>query len=566
MDEMGSGSGRGPEPDQQGERELPAANVVRRARVSPIWLIPLIALGLAGYLAWSTYNSQGSTIKISFDTGDGLAAGKTKVKFKDVDIGTVERVKIRDDLRIVATARMDPDADPYLTSGSRFWIVKPRIGTGGVSGLNTLVSGAYIAIDPGKGDPAYEFRGLEEPPQIRSDVPGHSYTLKADNLGNVTRGAPIYYRGIEVGQVLGYELADDNKNSLQISIFVRAPYDTLVHRQTHFWNASGVSVGAGANGFELKINSLQTLVTGGIEFETPPSAANAEVAQAGTEFILFPDADAASQANYTRRTLFLADFEGSGRGLHPGAAVEVRGIRIGSVDEVSLAYSEDRKRLLIRALIGIEPERVQAVDADTGKLLPPASMPELIARGLRAQLQIGNLLTGDLIVSLDFHPGLPTATPRKVGDYLLVPSVPSQLETIQASATTVLEKVANLPLDQLIQSFTATAKAVEANVASPEAKNALVAMRSTLDEVNKALGPLVGTLQSTAGDASSTLRQARATLQATERTLGPGAPLQANAQQLIEELQRAARSVRTLTDYLERHPEALLRGKSGGGS
>ena len=566
MDEMGTGGGRGPERDQAAGEDVPAAAVVRRARISPIWLIPLLALGLAGWLAWSTYSSQGSTIKISFDSGEGLTAGKTKVKFKDVDIGTVERVKIRDDLRIVATARMAPDADPYLTSGSRFWVVKPRVGTGGVSGLGTLVSGAYIAIDPGRGDPTYEFRGLEEPPQIRSDVPGHNYTLKADNLGSVTRGAPVYYRGIEVGQVLGYELADDNKNSLQISIFVRAPYDTLVHRQTRFWNANGLSVGAGANGFELKINSLQTLVTGGIEFETSGAAAATEPAPAGTEFILFADADAASQANYTRRTLFLVDFEGSGRGLRPEAAVEVRGIRIGSVTDVNLAYSNEEKRLLVRTLIGISPERVQAVDAGTGKELPPVPMEELVARGLRAQLQTGNLLTGELIVDLDFHPGLPTVKMRKVGEYMVIPSVPSQLETIQATATAVLEKVANLPLDPLIQSFTDTARAVQANVASPEARDALTALRSTLTQVNKALGPLADALQATAGDASATLRQARVTLQSTERTLGPGAPLPVNAGSLIEELQRAARSVRQLTDYLNRHPEALLRGKSGGGS
>lgn len=545
------------------EAEPPAAKVRRRARLSPVWLVPIVAVIIGGYLAWAAQQDRGPEVKVSFASGEGLEAGRTRIKYKDVDVGTVERVKIRDDRRIVVTARMEPDAAEYMTSGTRFWVVTPQVGAGGITGLGTLVSGAFIEIDPGPGDPQYEFRGLDEAPEIRSDVPGRNFTLRAVTLGAVTRGAPVYYRGIDVGQVLGFDLAEDDSDDVTVSIFVRAPYDQLVHRQTRFWNASGLSIGTGAEGVQVRLASIQSLVLGGIEFETPASAVTSEVASPGTEFVLFEDFDAAQQAAYTRRTMFLVDFEGSARGLQPGAPVEVRGIRVGSVADVRLAYSESASSLLVRTLIGIEPERVQAVNADTGEESPPASVEEMVRRGLRAQLRTGNLLTGELLVDLDFVPGAGDGEMHRIGEYQVIPSVPTQLETIQASATAVLEKFAALPIDELVASLTNTTKAVEAAVASPETEATLASLRTTLIEVGRAVGPLVTSLQGSATAANQTLRQANETLLSVQRTIGPDAPLQADVRGLVRELESAARSVRAFADYLERHPEALLRGKGG---
>jgi paraquat-inducible protein B len=546
---------------------------VRRSRgISLVWLIPIVAAAIAGWLAWTTYAQQGPQIRISFESAEGLEAGKTKITYRNVDIGTVETVRLSPDLkRIVVTARLEQDANPFLTTGTRYWIVRPRVGTGGVSGLGTLVSGAYIEVDPGPGDYTREFTGLEEPPEIRSNVPGRNFVLRADSLGSLGRGAPIYYRGIEAGQVLGYELAPDQREALKINIFVQAPYDQLVHEQSRFWNASGLSVATDGGGLKVHMASVQALLVGGVEFETPTSAGDNGPAPADTEFALYPDADTAAQSNAGRRLPFLVEFDGSARGLKTGAPVEIRGIRVGSVTDVRLAYSREREGFVIQATVEVEPERIRAVDADTGKPVTTAAMPVLVGRGLRAQLQTGNFLTGDLYVDLDFHPNVPEVPMHQVNGIDVIPSVPTQLETIQASATEVLQKFAALPLPELVQSLTNTAKSVEATIASPDTKDAIdnlnrsmSSLRGTIESLNQQSGPLIGSLKVTSDAASATLKQAQATLEAVQRTFGPNTQLVGSIQALIGELDSAARSVRGLSDYLERHPEAILRGKSGG--
>src|SRR3954453_1050680 len=203
----------------------PAAKVRRSKGISLVWLIPIVAAAIAGWLAWTTYAQQGPQIRISFESAEGLEAGKTKITYRNVDIGTVETVRLSPDLkRIVVTARLGDDSGPFLTSGTRYWIVRPRVGTGGVSGLGTLVSAPYLEVAPGPGAYARDFPGLEEQPETRSSQPGHTFVLRANSLGSLGRGAPIYYRGVEAGQVLGYELAPDQREALKINVFVQAPY------------------------------------------------------------------------------------------------------------------------------------------------------------------------------------------------------------------------------------------------------------------------------------------------------------------------------------------------------
>lgn len=556
-----------PRPAPEAPSPPPAAAVKKARGISLVWLVPIVAGAIAAWLAWTSYANQGPRVRITFETAEGLEAGKTRIKYRDVDVGTVELVQISADLRhIVVTAEMVQGAAPFLTTSTRFWIVRPRIGTGGVSGLGTLVSGAYIEVDPGQGgDPKREFAGLEEPPQIRSNVPGRAFVLRAESLSSVGRGAPIYYRGIDVGQVLGYELAPRNQDALTINIFVRAPYDTLVHPQTRFWNASGISVGTDGGNVSLELASLQSLLIGGIEFETPASFVNTEPAAAGTEFMLFDDKTAANDAGYTRREPAMVEFSGSTRGLRPGAPVEIRGIRVGSVRDVRLAV--DGNALLTQVAIDLERERVQAVDASTGEPREALPMEGLIQRGLQAQLKTANLLTGDLFIDLDFVPSAVDRPTRQVNGVLVIPSVPTSLETLQASVTTALEKIAALPLPELVQSLTNTARSLEAMVGTEETRDLVVnlsatlaSLRTTLDALNQQAGPLLGSLRGSSDAAAAALRQAQSTL----ASLGPNSPLGSDLRGLVAQLEDAARSIRTLADYLERHPEALLRGRQGG--
>ena len=421
-----------------------------------------------------------------------------------------------------------------------------------MSGLGTLVSGAYIAVDPGKGKPTRSFTGLEEPPPINSDVAGRRFQLSATKLGSVSRGSPVYYRNIQVGQVLAYKLADDNE-SLTIDIFVAAPHDRLVRANSRFWNASGFDVSLGAEGVSVSVESLQALLAGGISFDTPAIGQPGEPAAAGTVFPLFDSFASVTESRYTKKLLYEVYFDGSVRGLRPGAPVEFRGMRIGSVTDVRLEIDAKEETVRIPVTFGIEPERITMIDGSLGGERY-AMMSSLVARGLRAQLKSGNLLTGELLVDLDFHPESPPAKLDEGGTYPVIPSVPTQLEVLTSSVTGVLNKLAALPLPELVADLRTTIQGVNTLVASPDTKNTVTALRDSASHLQALLGSLdqqVGPL----------LKRADSTLTSTNALVGPDSQLRYDVGDLLKELTNAARAIRVFADYLQRHPEALLRGK-----
>src|SRR5258707_3720597 len=281
-----------------------------RHRVSIVWLLPLVAALAACWLGWRTLSERGPIITISFASVEGLEAGKTKIKHNDVELGVIECLLPTSDLaHVVVTARMSKFAESHLTEGTRFWIVRPRFSVEGISGLSTLVSGAYVELDPGQGSVTHRFTALEEPPVINANEPGVTYTLHATRLGSIAQSAPIYYRGIKVGQVLGVSLSDMD-GSVSVRIFIRAPHDRLVREGTRFWNASGISVTAGDDGLKIQAESLSTLLAGGIDFDVPPGAERGEGATSDTQFTLLHDVAAAHDSIYTRTGRVLLQFPG----------------------------------------------------------------------------------------------------------------------------------------------------------------------------------------------------------------------------------------------------------------
>lgn len=553
--------------------EPPEALVKRRRGISVVWAIPIVAALIGLFLAYKAYTDQGPTIRISFQTAEGLEAGKTKIRFLDVEVGTVQSVVIGDDLKhILVTAQMAPGAETYLKADTQFWIVKPRVGVGGVSGLGTLLSGAYIGLTPGSGEAAREFVGLEEPPPISANVPGREFVLTAPTLGSLSPGAPIYYRGIDIGQIMSYRLNED-ASELEVEIFVKEAYQNLIRTRSRFWNASGIDISTGATGIDVQIASLQSLLVGGIEVDTPPGLEQSEVAAAGARFPLYANQRALAQAQFTDKIPYLIHFEGSVRGLNPGAPVEFRGITVGTVTSVQLEFDPATSRIRIPVTIEIEPQRIipnlAAIGVERGK-----AMAELVAnKGLRAQLQTGNLLTGELFVDLVLVPDAPKAELITTGPIPEIPSVPATLDQLQASATAILNKIAKLPLDELAASLTRTAEGLERIVTSPDIQEAgknigpaIAQLQQTIGRFDTATGPLLERVSGTAAAATATLRDAQAAVLSIQRTLGSGSPLASNAENLMQELTRAARSIRVLADYLERNPQALIRGKSGGGN
>jgi len=543
-------------------------SIEHKRRLSPVWIIPIVAAMVALYLGWVTLSQKGPTITIAFRTADGLEAGKTLIKHKAVVFGTVKTITLSEDMtHVEVTAEMTREAARLLHQSTQFWVVRPRLSaSSGLSGLSTIVSGVYIDFDPGRGESQLDFTGLEEPPVIRADVPGTEFILKADQIGSIGPGSPIYFRDVEVGQILGFD-SSNLSAGVTIRAFVRAPYDAQVYGATHFWNASGISIETGTQGFKLQLESLQAVLAGGVAFDTPDNAHFGKPAKAGTAFALFKDHSSVEEAQYTIRLPYLVYFDGSVGGLAPGASVEWHGMKVGQVTDVHLEYDVSKNALRAPVVIELEPERIQLVGEDknfgTGNLVG-----DLVRRGLRAQVKSGNLITGQAIVSLDIDP---KASPAELGTgerYPVIPSVPNQFENVLNSINGILDRISKLPLDKLIDQADSTLKSFQTVAAAPEIKDslrslsgALTSAQTLLDTANTNLSPAMAKISPFIVAAEQAVKRINGTVGSIDQGYGNNSGFKRDLTQLMAEVEDATRSLRVLSDYLEQHPEALIRGK-----
>ncbi len=520
---------------------LPQAVVDDRRRISLVWLIPLVAVLAAAWLGYRAYSEQGPLVVITFESAEGLEAGKTRVRYKDVDIGVVETIELSPDLsRVRVHARLAAHVGTFLNDQARFWVVRPRLSGGQISGLGTLVGGTYIAADLAReGQPRGAFEGLETPPVVTASEPGKTFMLRAQDLGSLSVGSPVHYRGIEVGRVTAHELREPD--GVDITVFVHAPHDRKVTVDTRFWNVSGFKLSLDADGIRIDTESLATMLLGGLAFGTPDGK-RGEPATDGSRFVLYSSAEVAKQPEAGPRQAWRLAFAGSVRGLTPGAPVELRGIKIGEVTDVSLVLDPAERGASIPVSIAIEPGRL-GMGAETDDAARRAFWDSLVDNGLRAQLKTGNLVTGAMYVDLDFYPD---DTPRTIawgGAQPQLPTVPAPLDELRG----LISRLSRLPLDTM----------------GEDLSQSLAAMSETLDATNALLKRLD---RETASELTETLRQTRAVLANAEKVLAPNSPLQSEAYHALREFAAAARSIRIMADYLERHPEALIRGKPEAGN
>ena len=537
--------------------DLPQAEIQTKKQISIVWLIPLVAVLIGGWLAYKGLSERGPMVSITFESAEGLEAGKTQVKYKDVKIGEVETIRFNADLsRVIVRAELFKEATPFLTENTRFWVVRPRVTASGVSGLGTLFSGAYIEMDPGmEGGPARRFKGLEIPPIVTTGVPGREFLLQANSLGSLDNGAPVYYRQIKVGQVIGYDLAKDGR-SLTIKIFINAPHDKLVRANTRFWNASGFDLKMDAGGIKLNTQSLVSIMMGGIAFDTPTSLETERPPDKNQVFKLYEDRESIFERTFTEKRYFILHFEGSIRGLTVGAPVEFRGIRIGQVVDIKAQFNQETLTPQITVLVETEPQRWEILGETT--MDSKARMEALVAKGFRAQLKTGSLLTGQLYVDFDFHPDAPPAQIKYDQKFSELPTIPAPLQMITNRIDDLLDKIETVPIEKIGKDIGDTLQNVKNITESDALLEAVRALDETLQETRK----LAKNLNSTVAPAiTETLDQAQQTLVSVEGTLGKDAPLQLELRQALEELGEAARSLRILLEYLERHPDALIFGK-----
>ncbi|RZB33806.1 MAG: paraquat-inducible protein B [Desulfobacteraceae bacterium Eth-SRB2] len=517
------------------------AVVKPKKSISIVWIVPLVALLIGGWLAYKAITEKGPTITITFKSAEGLEAGKTKIKFKDVEVGQVEEIRLSPDLsQVVVTAQLTKDTKDYLSENTRFWVVRARVAGGGVSGLGTLFSGAYIGMDPGKpGKKARSFKGLEMPPIVTTDLPGRHFMLKPETRGSLDVGDPVYFRQIQVGQVVAYEMEKDGQ-AVDIKIFIHAPHHERVCKTTRFWNAGGLDVSVDAGGIKVNTESFVTIMIGGIAFETPMDSEPGPAAQENEIFRLYDRREDIYKRTYVTKTRWLLHFQGSVGGLSVGAPVKFKGIKIGEVIDIKLEFDNDAVAFRIPVEIEIEPERIamtgkQTIDRKRGNEF-------LVEKGLRAQLKQGNLLTGQLYIDLDMYPHEP---PRKIvygGKYPELPTIPTPIEEITKGITRIVDRLEKLPLEQIGND-----------------------LRDTLAHLNKSTEQLQKLMQNidekVAPAATATLEKTETTLTKLDRLLDAESPTGHELKRALAELADAARNISVLADYLERHPDSLVFGK-----
>jgi len=541
--------------------DLPQADIRSKRQISIVWLIPIVAVLIGGWLAYKGLSEKGPMVAITFESAEGLEAGKTQLKYKDVKIGQVENIRFNADLsRVIVTAQLVKEAGPFLTENTRFWVVRPRVTASGVSGLGTLFSGAYIGMDPGKeGESARRFKGLEIPPVVTTGMPGREFLLRASSLGSLDIGAPVYYRQIQVGQVIGYDLNKEGQ-SLSVKIFINAPHDKLVLKNTRFWNASGFDLKLDASGLTLNTESMVSIMMGGIAFDTPTSLEVGGPAEEGHIFRLYETRASIFDRTYTEKVHYILHFNESIRGLTVGAPVEFRGIKLGQVVDIKSEFELETATPRIAVLIETEPQRWKIAGTAREATLEDSkeTLVKLVAKGLRAQLKTGSLLTGQLFVNIDFYPDAPKAEVKYGEKFPVLPTIPAPLQIITARVNELLSKLETVPIEKIGKDLGDTLHNVKRLSESKELLEAVQALNQTLQETRQ----LVHNLDSNVTPAiSSTLDQAQQTLASVEGTLGKDSPLQYELRQSIKELGESARSLRVLLEYLERHPDALIFGK-----
>ena len=536
-----------------GLEDLPAAVPARTlwGRLPLVWILPAVVVLVGAFVVIREKLAQGTSIEISFANAEGLESNKTKVRYKDVDIGDVTEIRVGADRKeVIVTAEIHRNARSYLVDDTRFWVVRPRVSGAGVSGLATLVSGAYISVDVGHSAVSREdFVGLETPPIVTADLPGREFILHADDLGSLDIGSAVFYRHITAGQVVGYTL-DPGGTGVTIKVFINEPFDAYVTAATRFWQASGIDMSLNADGVKLRTESLASILEGGVTFGTLGGATASRVA-ADTAFRLYEDQDRAMRPTETEVRSFVMYFGGTLRGLSAGAPVELHGITVGEVKSVDVEYDQASGSLAFPVVIELYPQRLRGRKSQAGHAAPALDVSEassralidsLVAHGLRAELKTGNLLTGQQFVALDMHRDASKDRVDWMDQPAVFPTISSGLEDIQDSVGVIAKKLSKVPFDQL----------------SARLMSAMDSLDRTLKSVDHLLQNVDGNL---APQVQATLAEAQAAMKNAKELLGQDAPLENDLGSTLLQVSRAAKSISALVDYLERHPESLLRGK-----
>jgi len=498
---------------------IPQAKIKTKSHsLSPVWVIPIVAALIGGWLVFKSAAQENLIVEVSFESASGLEANKTPVKLRNVKVGELTEVKFSKDLsEVIVVMELSGITEKRLTDTTKFWVVRPRVGVEGVSGLDTLLSGAYVEMDPGEGGVSVKkFKGLEEPEIYQLGNPGTKYILKSHKLGSLNRGSPVKYRGITVGSVTKYKLVDDH-SYVEIEVFVNAPHDKYVNAYSRFWNVSGMSVELGAKGLDFNMESVSSLIAGGVAFTNDYATANEEPAKENTQYTLHKTEKPEIEEVVTFGAPMKLYFENGVSGLSEGAPVEYKGIQMGTVTRVGVEENKLKNNIVTYAIVDIEPERLPSTNLNTHLnkkqriKMVNKYFEKMISQGVRGQLK-SNILTGQALVMFDMFEDAEKAAVKYVNGVMIVPTMPETVDGIMKQINDFLAKLKTIPLESI---------------------------GNNLDEATNNINSLIKSLNVEEGGATG---------------------VQMNA--TMDELSRAAKSIRVMAEYLERHPESLIKGKS----
>ena len=510
----------------------------RKKGISTVWIVPVVALVIGMWLFYESWSQRGPEIVISFKSAAGIQADKTVIKYKDVVVGKVTKVTFDKDLKSVrVTAEVQRNMKPYLSEKTRFWVVQAKLGVGEVQGLDTLLSGVYIVMDPQKGEKSLkEFQGLDQIPVVTSGEKGRTFILKADSIGSLSVGSPIYYKHLKAGSIASYKLDEDGKQ-VTIEAFIKSPFDKLVNDKTRFFNVSGISLSMNANGVDLQTESLVSVLMGGLAFDNFVIHGVGKPVKQNHQYTLYKNRKVAKEQHYTREIFFWVYTDDSVRGLSEGAPVEFKGVKIGEVVHYSLVGDANTAEFRIPILIKIEPERFEVIGKrHNGDSAHIPIFEKLVKKGLRAQLQTGNLLTGEQFIDLNIYPDAPPAKIRHEYNIYVIPSVPTTMASLKTDFKTLMKRISSIPFEEIGAHLNSSMKQVDTE---------------TLPKINQSFEKF----EKLVADTNALMVSAR------KNYMDSNAEINKKMLKLIDEMTRTTRSIKNLTDYLERHPESLLKGK-----
>lgn len=545
--------------DEQANKPSPPEIRRRQWHVSLVWLVPLVAALVGLSMLFRAWQDTGPSIEIRFATASGLTAGKTPVQYRDVVVGRLTEVELSEDRSgVIGTVELNRNGEAFTREDTRYWVVRPRIGASGVSGIETLLSGGYIAADPGTSSRTSEsFEGLETPPQIIYDQAGSRFQVEADDLGSLSVGSPVYYRKVPVGQVVSYGLADSGA-SVNIEIFVSAPHDRQVTGTTRFWNASGIDLDLGAGGVNIDMQSLVALVTGGMAFGSPPEDRQQRTpAGADARFQLFANREQALAPQKGPSRKIRMRFDQSLRGLDEGASIGFIGKSIGEVSRITLDYdSEDGNFPVIveatvypRLMGNVYQKFLQSSGQDEGGGAAEELFAGLVGEGLRAEARTSNLLSGKLYIALEVYPDAEPATMNSSDRGITVPTRPSGLDRAQSQLINLVDRLSKVPFESIAANLD-TGLAELSQTLKQINNDVLPATLATLDGIDRVAARMETVLASLSGALGS-----------AGEAFAADSPEREQLGRVLNEVERMSRSVRQFSDYLRRHPEALLRGR-----